>query len=68
MPRGGKREGAGRTASPDSKTEPVSARVTPEVGEYLQARGTGRIEGAIRRSKDFREWRVARKSVTRPQD
>lgn len=53
---GGQREGAGRKARPDSRTVPKSIKVSREVAEYLAERGTGVIEDALRRTKDFREW------------
>jgi len=54
---GGKRKGAGRKGSPDSRSVPKSIKVSQEVADYLAAKGTGVIEDAIRRTKDFRDWR-----------
>ena len=54
---GGKREGAGRKATPDSRNVPKSIKVSQEVADYLKERGTGVIEDAIRRTKDFRDWK-----------
>lgn len=53
---GGKRLGAGRKASPDSRNVPKSIKVSREVADYLAAKGTGLIEDAIRKTKAFREW------------
>ena len=58
--RGGKRKGAGRKARPDSRTVPKSIKVSQEVADYLAAKGTGVIEDALRRTKDFREWAKSR--------
>lgn len=56
MSHGGKREGAGRKARPDSRSVPKSIKVSQQVADYLSERGTGVIEDVIRRTKDFREW------------
>jgi hypothetical protein len=53
---GGKRKGAGRKASPDSRSVPKSLKVSREVADYLAAKGTGLVEDAIRKTKSFREW------------
>ena len=53
---GGKRDGAGRKASPDSRIVPKSIKVSQEVADYLAEKGTGLIEDAIRKTKVFREW------------
>ena len=53
---GGKREGAGRKSSPDSRNVPKSIKVSQDVADYLSAKGTGLIEDAIRKTKAFREW------------
>lgn len=60
MSRGGKRKGAGRKARPDSRSVPKSIKVSHLVADYLAERGTGVIEDAIRRTKDFREWAKSR--------
>lgn len=57
---GGKRAGAGRKASPDSRSVPKSIKVSQEVADYLTSRGTGLIEDAIRKTKAFREWAKSR--------
>ena len=36
MPRGGKREGAGRKPSPNSNKIPITIRVDPEIAQWLQ--------------------------------
>lgn len=54
---GGKREGAGRKASPNSRSVPKSIRVSQEIADYLGKVGTGVIEEMIRKSKSFKEWR-----------
>ena len=38
MPRGGKREGAGRKPSPNSNKIPVTIRVDPAIAQWLQAK------------------------------
>ena len=55
--RGGKRKGAGRKASPDSRNVPKSIKVSQEVADYLAEHGTGLVEDAIRRTKHFKEWK-----------
>ena len=57
---GGKRKGAGRKARPDSRSVPKSIKVSQEVSDYLSDRGTGVIEDALRRTKDFKEWAKSR--------
>lgn len=57
---GGKRKGAGRKARPDSRSVPKSIKVSQEVADYLSDRGTGVIEDALRRTKDFRDWAKSR--------
>lgn len=54
--RGGRRPGAGRPAKPNSRNRPKSIKVTDEMAAYLAARGTGVIEDALRRTKDFKTW------------
>lgn len=61
MNHGGKRKGAGRKARPDSRSVPKSIKVSQQVADYLSDRGTGVIEDAIRRTKDFREWAKQRR-------
>jgi len=56
MNHGGKRTGAGRKARPGSRSVPKSIKVSREMADYLSDRGTGVIEDAIRRTKDFKEW------------
>lgn len=56
MSHGGKREGAGRKASPESRSVPKSIKVSREVADYLERYGTGIIEDAIRKTKQFKEW------------
>ena len=58
MSHGGKRKGAGRKARPESRSVPKSIKVSQEVADYLAAKGTGVIEDAIRRTKDFRDWKT----------
>ena len=60
MSHGGKRKGAGRKAAPYSRTVPKSIKVSQEVADYLTDRGTGIIEDALRRTKDFKEWAKSR--------
>jgi len=57
---GGKRKGAGRKASPDSRSVPKSIKVSQQVADYLSERGTGVIEDALRRTKAFKEWDKSR--------
>lgn len=57
---GGKRKGAGRKARPDSRSVPKSIKVSQQVADYLSERGTGVIEDALRRTKDFKEWAKSR--------
>ena len=57
---GGKRTGAGRKARPDSRSVPKSIKVSQQVADYLADRGTGVIEDALRRTKDFKEWAKSR--------
>lgn len=57
---GGKREGAGRKASPDSRSVPKSIKVSREVADYLSEFGTGLIEDAIRKTKAFKQWQAER--------
>lgn len=58
--RGGKRKGAGRKASPDSRSVPKSIKVSQQMADYLADRGTGVIEDALRRTNDFKEWAKSR--------
>jgi hypothetical protein len=60
MTHGGKREGAGRKASPDSRSIPKSIKVSQEVADYLSEYGTGLIEDVIRKTKDFKQWQKER--------
>jgi len=53
---GGQRPGAGRPASPDSKSIPRAIRVTRQVDDYLREVGSGIVETLIRKSKAFKEW------------
>ena len=57
---GGKREGAGRKASLDSRSVPKSIKVTQEVADYLNEFGTGIIEDIIRKTKAFKDWQSQR--------
>jgi hypothetical protein len=59
MERGGKREGAGRKAAPESRKRPLAMRIDPELAEYLDSveDKTAAIETALRNSKAFKEWR-----------
>jgi hypothetical protein len=57
---GGKRKGAGRKASPESRSVPKSIKVSQQVADYLSDRGTGVIEDALRRTKDFKDWAKSR--------
>lgn len=59
MERGGKREGAGRKASPESRKRPLAMRIDPELAEYLDSveDKTAAIETALRNSMAFKEWR-----------
>lgn len=60
--RGGKRAGAGRKPREDGKgrTVPKSIKVSQEMADYLGEVGTGVIEDAIRKTKQFREWSKSR--------
>lgn len=61
--RGGKRKGAGRKPAPDGTAKvPYGTKLEPIVVEYLRQRANGAetIETAIKRSKDFRDWRRSR--------
>lgn len=58
---GGKRKGAGRKAAPDSRNVPKSIKVSQEMADYLSERGTGIIEDALRRTKDFKDWKNERR-------
>ena len=57
---GGKREGAGRKPSPDSRSVPKSIKVSRELADYLAEHGTGIIENLIRKSKKFKVWQIKR--------
>ena len=57
---GGKRKGAGRKARPDSRSVPKSIKVSQQMADYFADRGTGVIEDALRRTKDFKEWAKSR--------
>ena len=57
---GGKREGAGRKPSPESRSVPKSIKVSREVADYLGEHGTGIIETLIRKSKKFKAWKTNR--------
>lgn len=54
---GGKREGAGRKARPDSRSVPKSIKVSRQMADYLAEKGSGVIEDTLRKSKAFKEWR-----------
>jgi hypothetical protein len=57
---GGSRKGAGRKPAPDGTAKvPYGTKLAPIVVEYLRQRANGAetIETAIKRSKDFRDWR-----------
>jgi hypothetical protein len=60
MSHGGKREGAGRKPSPESRSVPKSIKVSREVAYYLAEHGTGIIENLIRKSKKFKVWQTKR--------
>lgn len=64
--RGGKREGAGRKASPDSRSVARAIRVTQLVDRYLTEVGSGKCEDVIRKSKEFREWVKLRENNDQP--
>lgn len=58
--RGGKRKGAGRKPAPEGTQKvPMTIKVAPDLREYLAQRenATETIETALRRSKDFRDWK-----------
>jgi hypothetical protein len=57
---GGKREGAGRKPSRESRSVPKSIKVSREVADYLAEHGTGIIENLIRKSKKFKVWQIKR--------
>ncbi len=56
---GGKREGAGRKPSPETRKVSVALRIAQEIREYLSTveNQTATVEQAIRGTKAFREWR-----------
>jgi hypothetical protein len=56
MSHGGKRDGAGRKASPESRSIPKSIKVTRDVADYLEHHGTGLIEDVIRKTRHFKQW------------
>jgi hypothetical protein len=56
MNHGGKREGAGRKASPESRSVPKSLKVSRQFADYLAEVGTGIVEDALRKTKAFRDW------------
>ena len=62
---GGKRPGAGRKPRSDGqgRTVPKSIKVSREVADYLSDVGTGVIEDALRRTKDFKEWAKSRRNT-----
>ena len=59
MSQGGKREGAGRKPSPESRKRPLAMRIDPELAEYLDSveDKTAAIEAALRNSIAFKEWK-----------
>ena len=60
MPRGGKREGAGRPA-PEGRKNTVSMRLTPRVEAYCRQhpRSFGVLSDVLERSADYRRWVAA---------
>jgi hypothetical protein len=56
MNHGGKREGAGRKASPESRNVPKSLKVSRQFADYLSEVGTGIVEDTLRKTKAFRDW------------
>ena len=62
MSHGGKRKGAGRKPAPKGERKVErSIKLAPKLDEYLRQRenATATIETALRRSKDFRDWKKA---------
>lgn len=59
---GGKREGAGRKPVNEKPKVPISARVSPEVKEYLDKTGnrSEAIELAVRKLVGFQAWERGR--------
>ena len=59
MPSGGKREGAGRPASPYGPKKMVSLRLAEDVRNFLAttASQAETIEETIRKSAAFKRWR-----------
>jgi len=57
--RGGAREGAGRKPDGESKKIPMTFKINPELRRYLQSlnNATAAIETALKRSKQFRDWK-----------
>jgi hypothetical protein len=54
---GGKRLGAGRKPAPDAK-KATTIKLSPDVLEFLATvNKSATIEAAVRKSKEFREWR-----------
>ena len=61
--RGGKRKGAGRKPAPVGTAKvPYGTKLDPEVVDYLKSRenAAATIEGTLKRSKDFRDWKKAK--------
>lgn len=46
----------GRPTKPNARNVPKAIKVSQEVADYLTQHGSGKCEGAIRRSKEFRDW------------
>lgn len=59
---GGKRKGAGRKPAPDSRNVPKSIKVSQQMADYLSEVGTGVVEDALRKTKQFRSWSKRKKS------
>ena len=62
--RGGKRKGAGRKPAPDETAKvPMAFKIEPELCEYLRSRenATAVVELALKRSKNFKEWKRGRR-------
>ena len=57
--RGGARANAGRKPMGDAAKIPMCIKISPELRAYLKtlANATAAIETALKRSKDFRDWK-----------
>jgi len=64
MERGGKRENSGRTTLRGAVKVVTTINVTPELKDYFEQCESSQsevIESAIRRTKDFKDWKRGNK-------